>query len=314
MKEKNEKGEELLDVDNKGKVIQKKEEKPAKKEESFTHILIIFLALVLLGLFLKIFVFNKTFGKNKIFRKFSTTEDFNRNVGEMLVNYIKQNPKCNFGLSSGSTPKGIYNHLIASYKKGEISFKNVKFFSIDGYCGLKKDDEKSYYHDLKTTFLDKIDVQKENIHLLEEEGKTVEDFEKNAKEYNELLLKNPIDIQLLSFGENGHIGFNEPNTDFSLETHIVKLTDEKREEKAKIFGGKDKVPEYAITQGVQSILNAKQVIAIAVGENKAKAVNTLVNGVYTLDYPISALRNHNGKVIVCTDKKAGNNIKDYFKF
>jgi len=309
------KDQELLDVDNKGKAIQKiDEKKPAKKEESYTHILIIFLALVLLGLYLKIFIFNKSFEKNKIFRKFYTKDDFNRNVGDMVLNYIKQNPKCNFGLSSGSTPKGIYNYLIDAYQKGQVSFKNVKFFSIDGYCGLKKTDKKSYYYDFKTTFLDKIDAKEENIHLLKEEGNSVEDFENNAKEYNELLKKYPIDIQLLSFGDNGHIGFNEPRTDFNLETHIVKLTDEKREEKAKIFGGKKNVPEYAITQGVKNMLDAKLVIAIATGENKAKAVNKLVNGVYTLDYPITILRNHNGKVIVCTDNQAGQNINDYYKF
>ena len=125
--------------------------------------------------------------------------------------------------------------------------------------------------------------------------------------------KNPIDLQILSFGENGHIGFNEPNTDFELLTHIVELTPEKRQDKSKIFGSIDKTPQYAITQGVKSILKTKEVIAIAKGKGKAQAVHDLVNGVYTRKSPITALRNHEGKVTVCTDEEAGEKIKEFNK-
>ena len=128
-----------------------------------------------------------------------------------------------------------------------------------------------------------------------------------------MLKEKPIDLQILSFGENGHIGFNEPNTDFSLRTHVVKLTDEKRKEKSKIFGSLDKTPEYAITQGIQSILEAKEVIAIAKGKGKAKAVNGLVNGVYTQKSPITSLIVHPGKVTLFTDEEAGSLIKEFNK-
>ena len=173
---------------------------------------------------------------------------------------------------------------------------------------LSKTDPNSYYYSLTNNFLSKIDAQEKNIHLLKEEGSKKEDFEKNADEYNELLEKNPIDLQILSFGENGHIGFNEPNTDFDLLTHVVELTPEKRQDKSKIFGSLDKTPEYAITQGVKSVLQAKEVIAIARGKGKAQAVSDLVDGVFTKKSPITALRNHNGKVTVCTDEEAGSKI------
>ena len=314
MEEKDKKAEELVEVDDKGKSVDKKEEKkPAKKTETFTHVLAIFLFCVLLGLFLKIFVFNKNTEKTKFYHKYKTSEDLFRNVGETIIRFIKQKPKARIGLASGSTPEGLYNYLIHKYEKGEVSFKNVQFFSIDGYCGLSKTDKNSYYYALTNTFLNKIDAQEQNIHLLNEEGSTLEDFEKNAEEYNKLLEKNPIDLQLLSFGENGHIGFNEPNTDFELFTHVVELTPEKRQEKSKIFGSLDNTPKYAITQGVQSVLQAKEVIAFAKGEGKAKAINDLVNGVYTKNSPITALRNHNGKVIVCTDEAAGSKIKEINK-
>ena len=308
-KESKQKGEELLEVDEKGKPIEKKVvKKPAASSENFSHVLGIFLFFVLLGLFLKIFVFNKNTDKTKDYHKYKTEEDLNRNVGEAIIRFIKQKPKARIGLASGTTPEGLYKYLINKYEKGEISFKNVQFFSIDGFCGLSKSDPNSYYYSLTNNFLSKIDAQEKNIHLLKEEGATKEDFEKNAQEYNELLEKNPIDLQILSFGENGHIGFNEPNTDFELLTHVVELTPEKREEKSKIFGSLDKTPKYAITQGVKSVLQAKEVIAIAKGKGKAQAVFDLVEGVYTKKSPITALRNHNGKVTVCTDEEAGSKI------
>ena len=313
MEEKEPKGQELIDVDEKGKAIQKKEEKKPASSENFTHVLLIFLACVLLGLFLKIFVFEKNTEKNNIYHKVKTVDDLNRNVGEAIIRFVQQHPYANIGLASGSTPEGIYNYLINKNKKGEVSFKNIKFFSIDGYCGLKKTDEKSYYYALTNSFLSKIDAQEKNIHLLKEEGESESDCKKNAEDYNKLLKENRIDLQILSFGENGHIGVNETKTDFDLLTHVVELTPEKREEKAKIFGSIDKTPKYAITQGVKSILQAKEVLAIAKGKGKAEAVNGLVNGVFTEKLPITALINHSGKVTLYTDEEAGCYIKEINK-
>ena len=313
-KDKNQKGQELLEVDEKGKTVEKKEEakKPAAGSETFTHVLAIFLALVLLGLFLKIFIFNQNTDKTNLYHKYKTADDMNRNVGEKIIRFIREKPKARIGLASGSTPEGLYKYLINKYEKGEVSFKNVQFYSIDGFCGLSKTDKNSYYYSLTNNFLSKIDAQEKNIHLLNEEGSKLEDFEKNAEEYNQLLEKNPIDLQILSFGENGHIGFNEPNTDFNLLTHVVELTPEKRQDKSKIFGSLDKTPQYAITQGVKSVLQAKEIFAIAKGSGKAQAVGDLVNGVYTKKSPITALRTHH-KVTVFTDEEAGSKIKEFNK-
>ena len=312
-KEKTQKNEELIDLDEKGNPVPKKEEKKPAATENFTHVLCIFLFLVLLGLFLKIFVFNKNTEKTKNYHKLKTADDMFRNVGDAIIRFVNQNPKARIGLASGSTPEGLYKYLINKYNRNEVSFKDVKFFSIDGFCGLKKDDEKSYYYALTNSFLNKVDAQQNNIFLLKEEGSNITDFEKNAEEYNELLKEKPIDLQILSFGENGHIGFNEPNTDFDLLTHVVKLSEENRKEKTAIFGSLDKTPEYAITQGVKSVLQAKEVIAIAKGSGKAKAVGDLVNGVFTKNSPITALINHSGKVTVYTDEEAGELVKEFNK-
>jgi len=236
----------------------------------------------------------------------------NRNAGEAIIRYVRKNPKAKIGLATGTTPAGLYQYLIKKYERNEVSFKDVQFFSLDGLCGLPKTDVNSYHYILTNSFLSKIDAQEKNIHLLKEEGSSCEDFEKNAKEYNELLEKNPIDLQLLSFGENGHIGSNEPNTDFDLDTHVVELTEETREKKKSIFGSLEKTPKYAITQGIKNVLQAKEIIALAKGKGKAKAVNELVNGVYTKQYPITALKNHK-KVTLYTDEEAGELVKEFNK-
>ena len=313
-KDKSKQEEELLEVDEKGNAIEKKveEKKPKKNSETFTHVLAAFLFLVLLGLFLKIFIFNKNIQKNNIYHKLKTADDMNRNIGEAIIRLVRKNPKAKIGLATGTTPEGLYKYLINKYKKNEVSFKDVQFFSLDGLCGLPKTDKNSYYYILTNSFLNKIDAQEKNIHLLNEEGSTLEDFEKNAKAYNELLAKNQLDLQLLSFGENGHIGSNEPNTDFDLLTHVVEITPETREKKKAIFGSLEKTPKYAITQGIKNVLQAKEIIAMAKGKGKAKAVNEIVNGVYTKSCPISVLKNH-PKATLYTDEEAGELVKEINK-
>ena len=236
----------------------------------------------------------------------------NRNIGEAIIRLVRKNPKAKIGLATGTTPEGLYKYLINKYEKNEVSFKDVQFFSLDGLCGLPKTDKNSYYYILTNSFLNKIDAQEKNIHLLNEEGSSLEDFEKNAQAYNELLAKNQLDLQLLSFGENGHIGSNEPNTDFDLLTHVVEITPETREKKKAIFGSLEKTPKYAITQGIKNVLQAKEIIAMAKGKAKAKAVNEIVNGVYTKNCPISVLKNH-PKATVYTDEEAGELVKEINK-
>ena len=312
-KDKSQKGEELLDINEKGVIIEKKEEKkPEKKSETFTHVLLAFLALVILGLFLKIFIFNKNIEKNNIYHKLKTADDMNRNIGEAIIRFVRKNPKAKIGLATGTTPEGLYKYLINKYEKGEVTFKDVQFFSLDGMCGLEKTNQNSYYYILTHSFLNKIDAQEKNIHLIKEEGKTLQDFEKNAQEYNELLAKNQLDLQLLSFGENGHIGSNEPNTDFDLLTHIVEINPETREKKKANFGSLENTPKYAITQGIKNVLQAKEIIAMAKGKGKAKAVNEIVNGFYTKNCPVSVLKNHN-KVTLYSDEEAGELIKEHNK-
>ncbi len=143
-KDKSQQGQELLDVDEKGQIEAKKiVAKPEKSKETYSHVLLIFLALVLLGLFLKIFIFNKDVTKHNVYHKLKTADDMNRNVGEAIIRLVRKNPKAKIGLATGTTPLGLYDYLVKKYERNEVSFKDVQFFSLDGLCGLSKDDKNS---------------------------------------------------------------------------------------------------------------------------------------------------------------------------
>jgi len=215
---------------------------------------------------------------------------------EIFVEEIKKNPSLTLGLATGSTPIGLYQNLIKEYEKGNISFKDVKTFNLDEYCGLERSHPQSYYTFMHENLFSKIDINLDNVHLPRTDGT---DLEKLAKEYNELLLQNQIDLQVLGIGSNGHIGFNEPGTSFDSLTSVVDLTESTIEANSRYFETKEEVPKQAISMGIQSILKAKRIILLAFGPKKAEAIQKLLSGEITTDLPASALYNHpNVEIIV----------------
>ena len=130
-------------------------------------------------------------------------------------------------------------------------------------------------------------------------------MEECCKAYSDALNATTIDLQLLGIGANGHIGFNEPGTSFESETLIVTLKEKTRQDNARFFDGDiNQVPTHAITMGIKNIMNAKSVLLVASGSNKAQAIKNLMEGPITEDFPASALNNHKGKVIVVADEEA----------
>lgn len=220
---------------------------------------------------------------------------------EIFVKEIKKNPSLTLGLATGSTPIGLYQNLIKEYEKGNISFKDVKTFNLDEYCGLERSHPQSYYTFMHENLFSKIDINLDNVHLPRTDGT---DLEKLAKEYNELLLQNQIDLQVLGIGSNGHIGFNEPGTSFDQETFVVELTQKTREDNKRFFNSIDEVPTHAITMGIKNILAAKKIVLLASGKAKAEAIYKTVKEQPTPDVPASALQLH-PDVTIIVDEEAG---------
>lgn len=227
-------------------------------------------------------------------------QELSKIASDIVSDLLKQKEDAVLGLATGSTPVGLYQNLIKKYQNNEISFAKVKTYNLDEYCDLPRDHEQSYYTFMHENLFNHVDIKEENVHIPYAHG----DLEACCKEYNEMLSKVQIDLQVLGIGANGHIGFNEPGTCFDQETFIVKLTEKTRQDNARFFNSIDEVPTHAITMGIKNIMQAKQILLLASGKSKQEAVKKLLEGEITEDFPASVLKKH-PNVIVIIDEEAG---------
>ena len=218
-------------------------------------------------------------------------------VGEL----IKNNPQATLGLATGFSPVGLYQNLVKMVQNKEISFKEIKTYNLDEYCELPKSHPESYYSFMHRNLFSHVDIKEENVHIPSSEG---QDMQKNCDDYNELLHRATIDLQLLGIGGNGHIGFNEPGTPFDKETFVVKLTERTRQDNKMFFKEEEEVPHYAITMGIKNIMQAKKILMLISGKGKAEAVKRLLSGEITPDFPASILHKHPDVTIVIDEPAA----------
>jgi glucosamine-6-phosphate deaminase len=232
-------------------------------------------------------------------------DEMSEKAADLFVDLIKKKPNATLGLATGSTPIGLYKKLIEKNKAKEISFKNIITYNLDEYCDIPKEHEQSYYTFMNENLFKHIDINKDNTHLPEGQG----DSKLNAQKYEEALKNAKIDIQLLGIGSNGHIGFNEPGTDFDIGVHDVQLTDNTIKDNARFFENDiNKVPKKAITMGIRNILSAETIILVASGVNKSNAIKSIMSGIVDKAVPATALNTHKGKVYVIVDKDAASKL------
>jgi glucosamine-6-phosphate deaminase len=204
------------------------------------------------------------------------------------------------GLPTGSSPLGTYKELISLYKKGVVSFKNVITFNMDEYVKLPEGHPESYHSFMWNNFFKHVDINKANVHILNGNAK---DIDKECAQY-EAKIKKAGGIQLFlgGIGPDGHIAFNEPGSSLSSRTRVKTLTYDTILANSRFFGNDvNKVPKTALTVGVATILDAKEVLIIINGHNKARALAHVVeNGVNHM-WTVSALQLHPKGIIVCDD-------------
>ncbi|MBQ9235331.1 MAG: glucosamine-6-phosphate deaminase [Alphaproteobacteria bacterium] len=218
------------------------------------------------------------------------------------------------GLPTGSTPLGVYKELIAMYKNKKISFENVVTFNMDEYVGLDENNPQSYHYFMFENFFNHINVKRENIHILN--GMT-KDYAKECDSYERAIAKaGGIDLFLGGVGSDGHIAFNEPFSSLTSRTRIKTLAPSTIKDNSRFFGGDmQKVPTQALTVGVGTIMDAKEVIIMATGAGKAEAVCQAVEGNINHRWTVSALQTHRHGMIVCDEQAAGGlsaGTKEYF--
>jgi len=221
-------------------------------------------------------------------------------VASYYVKKITDNPSITLGLATGGTMEPLYKLLVDDYNENKTDYSKAKTFNLDEYIGLPKDHNQSYRYFMNKHLFSHVNIQLSNTHVPIGDKLRVNE---SAIEFEKLLSENPRDIQLLGLGQNGHIGFNEPGTSFDSITHVVNLTDKTREDNARFFLNLDEVPHQAITMGIKSMLSAKEIIIIATGISKARAVKAMVNGPVNERCPASILRRH-PDCIVYLDKDA----------
>lgn len=206
------------------------------------------------------------------------------------------------GLATGSTPIGLYKKMIEDHKNNGTSYKDIKTVNLDEYVGLGAESDQSYVYFMHDNLFDYIDINESNVNL--PNGKA-EDMDKECERYTALLNDMRQDVQLLGIGANGHIGFNEPGTPFDSTTNIVKLKEKTRMDNARFFdGGIDEVPTHAITMGIKNVMNAKSILLIANGENKADAIKAMLEGEVSEECPASILQTHPNVVVIIDDAAA----------
>lgn len=218
------------------------------------------------------------------------------------INAFKPTPSRPFvlGLPTGGTPLTTYKQLIRLYNEGEVSFENVVTFNMDEYVGIPADHPESYRSFMYENFFNHIDIKEENINLL---NGNAEDHEAECLRYEEKIRSyGQIHLFMGGVGNDGHIAFNEPASSLSSRTRIKTLTEDTRIANSRFFDGDiNQVPKYALTIGVGTLLDSKEIMILITGHNKALALEAAVEGSVNHLWTVSALQLHPKSVIVCDE-------------
>ena len=219
------------------------------------------------------------------------------------------------GLCTGSTPIETYAELARMVQAGELSFRNVISFNMDEYVGLPEEHPESYHSFMHTNLFSKIDEPKENIHIL---NGNAEDLDAECAAYEKAIEQaGGFDLFLGGIGEHGHIAFNEPFSPLTSRTRVVTLTEDTRVVNSRFFGGDmNLVPKQALSVGVATVTDSKEVVILAFGPKKARAIHDAVEGPYSHMCTVSALQNHQNGIIVADEASVGElkvNSYKYFK-
>lgn len=222
-------------------------------------------------------------------------EDGGKKGFEMIQDMMKKDELTVFGLATGSTPITLYQHIVAS----DLDFSDKISINLDEYVGLASTNPQSYHYFMRQNLFEK----KPFKHNYLPDG-LAKDSVKECERYDDIITNNPIDVQILGIGENGHIGFNEPGSPFDSKTRKVSLTDSTIEANKRFFDKKEDVPTYAYSMGIASIMKAKKIILLAFGENKAEAIFNMIEGAYSEDCPASALQKHPDVTVIVDESAA----------
>lgn len=243
-------------------------------------------------------------------------EEMCKEAARVVSEIVRSKPSAVLGLATGSTPIGLYKELIRMHKEEGLDFSKVTTFNLDEYIGLPPTHPQSYHYFMYENLFKEINVDERYINIPSGmvEFSDINKINKFCDWYEEEIKRaGGIDVQILGIGANGHIGFNEPGSSLGSRTRVKTLTPSTRQDNARFFDGDvTRVPKYAITMGIGTIMDSRMIVLLASGKNKAKAIKDTVEGAITAQVPASIVQMHR-KAIVIVDKEAGSALEGEFE-
>ncbi len=243
----------------------------------------------------------------------SNYEEVGKSAARIVAKTLNAKPNAVLGLATGSTPLGLYKELIRMHREEGLDFSQVTTFNLDEYVGLTRNHPQSYHYFMHENLFKHINIPPQNIYI---PSGTTDNYEAFCSWYERRIEEcGGIDLQILGIGSDGHIAFNEPSSSLGSRTRIKTLAKQTIEDNARFFGKSEEVPIYAITMGVGTILEARRIILLANGRNKAAAIAGAIEGPVTSMCTASALQLHRDTVFVL-DRDAASGLKmlDYYEW
>lgn len=226
-------------------------------------------------------------------------KDMSRKAANIISAQVIMKPDCVLGLATGSTPIGTYQQLIEWYNKGDLDFADVKTANLDEYKGLPRDNDQSYYYFMYNNLFKDININLDNTNI---PNGMEPDSDKECSRYDKVIEElGGVDLQLLGLGHNGHIGFNEPDDTFAKGTHCVDLQESTIEANKRFFADINDVPRQAYTMGIRTIMQARKILLVVSGEDKAQILHDVLCGPVTPRVPASILQLHNDVNVVADE-------------
>ncbi|MEM8681113.1 MAG: glucosamine-6-phosphate deaminase [Planctomycetota bacterium] len=236
-----------------------------------------------------------------------------RAAAERVRQVLNAKPDAVLGLATGSTPLGLYQELVRMHQEEGLDFSQVTTFNLDEYVGLPKSSAQSYHYFMHENLFHHVNIAKQNIYI---PLGTTDNSAAFCSWYEQRIVDcGGIDLQILGIGSDGHIAFNEPTSSLGSRTRIKTLAPQTIDDNARFFESRDEVPHQAITMGVGTILEARQIILLAAGENKADAIAKTIEGPLTSMITASALQMHRDTTCFM-DRPAASKLTmtDYYNF
>jgi len=220
----------------------------------------------------------------------------------IVAELVRKKPDCVLGFATGRSPLTLYQELIRMHRKEGLDFSKVTTFNLDEYVGLPPSHDQSYHFFMWENLFKHINVDPRYIHI---PAGMADDVEEQCEWYEKRIDEaGGIDLQILGIGGNGHIAFNEPGSSLGSRTRIKTLTEKTRQDNARYFDSIDQVPKYAITMGIGTIMDAKRLILLASGKNKAQAIKNTLEGPISAMVPSTIVQMHQHAIVLIDEDAA----------